>query len=60
MKYLPLIESCKEAIANNWCLGCQALENPNFRGNYYCKYNKEPSADEKPKENIGIQESFFQ
>lgn len=59
IRYLPLIDACQKAIVNNWCLGCQALENPDFRGNYCCKYNKEPPADKKPKEKIGIQESLF-
>lgn len=35
-----LIESCKKAIAENRCLGCQALENPYFTGNWNCRYSK--------------------
>lgn len=35
-----LIEQCKKAIAEGRCLGCTALENPNFNGNSNCRYNK--------------------
>lgn len=62
MKYLPLTEKCKNAIANGWCLGCQALENPYFRGNSYCKYTKTPVVEGSItyiKEKLGMQESFF-
>lgn len=37
MKYPPLIKSCEEAIRNEWCLGCQALAEPDFRGRINCK-----------------------
>ena len=56
MKYQELIESCKKAIESGRCLGCQALEDYNFRGNPNCKYNKTPSAEEsikKIKLNLG-------
>ena len=56
MKYMQLNDKCKKAIENEWCLGCQALENPN------CKHNKIPSAEEsikKIKQTLGIQESFI-
>lgn len=42
MKYPPLIESCRKAIENEWCTGCQALEEPTFRGRWNCKYSKPP------------------
>lgn len=35
-----LIEKCKKAIETEKCLGCQALENPNFKGNSNCMYLK--------------------
>ena len=41
MKYQELIESCKKAIESGRCLGCQALEDYNFKGNPNCKYSKE-------------------
>ena len=41
-----LIESCRKAIDNGICLGCQALENENFAGNINCKYGKIPTAEE--------------
>lgn len=62
MKYMQLNDKCKKAIENEWCLGCQALENPNFTGNPNCKHNKTPSAEEsikKIKQTLGIQESFI-
>lgn len=62
MKYPPLIESCKKAIENDWCLGCQALEEPTFVGNPNCKYSKSPTVEESInyiKGKLGIQESFF-
>ena len=46
MKYLPLIESCRKAIENEWCTGCQALEEPTFRGRWDCKYSKLPVAQD--------------
>ena len=46
MKYQELIESCRKAIESGRCLGCQALEDYNFRGNSNCKYSKLPSAEE--------------
>ena len=62
MKYPPLIESCKKAIANGWCLGCQALENPTFAGNPNCQYGKCQSVEKSIndiKRILGMQESFF-
>ena len=61
MKYPLLIESCKRAIESGRCLGCQALEDINFKGNNDCIYNKTPSAEksiEKIKINLGIQEKM--
>jgi hypothetical protein len=46
MKYPELIESCKKAIENEWCTGCQALEMPEFRGRVNCKYSKPPVAQD--------------
>lgn len=63
MKYPRLIESCKRAIENGWCLGCQALESQDFVGNSNCKYSKAPPVEESIKyihKKLGIQESFFQ
>lgn len=40
-----LIESCKKALAENRCLGCQSLENPYFTGNLNCIYSKTTSAE---------------
>lgn len=42
-----LIESCKKAIAENRCLGCQGLEDKNYRGNPNCKFSKEIYVQEK-------------
>ena len=60
--YPKLIKTCEEAIKNEWCLGCSALENPNFVGRYNCKYSHPPET-KKSKESIneikktlGIQE----
>lgn len=47
MKYPPLIGLCKD------CLGCQRLEDPNFRGVYKCRYVEKPG---KIKEMSGTQE----
>jgi hypothetical protein len=61
MKYKPLIKSCRKAIAEGRCTGCQALENPNFTGNPNCIYGKPPSAEEsinKIKEILGTQEKM--
>ena len=46
MKYPELIESCKKAIENGNCGGCQVLEDYNFRGNPNCKFSRTPSAQE--------------
>ena len=46
MGYLPLIRECKEAIEENRCLGCTALENPYFMGNKNCEYAKKITAEE--------------
>ena len=60
--YPPLIKSCQEAIRNEWCTGCQALENPNFRGRYNCKYSYPPKTKKSKesineiKEVLGVQE----
>lgn len=59
MKYQVLIDSCKKAIEEGRCLGCQALEDIQFRGNYNCKYNKIPSAEQsirQIREILGVQE----
>lgn len=56
MKYTNLILSCRKAIEEGRCLGCQALENPDFIGNPNCIYSKIPSAAESIKQihqNIG-------
>ena len=37
-KYPELKGICKTAIQNEWCLGCQRLEDYNFTGVSYCKY----------------------
>lgn len=37
-KYPKLNGICGKAIQNNWCLGCQKLEDYNFTGVSYCKY----------------------
>ena len=44
MKYAKLIPSCKKVIESGRCLGCTALENPNFIGNKNCKYAETPTA----------------
>ena len=46
MKYLELQEPCKSLIENNKCLGCTALENPNFVSNKDCPYARVPRAAE--------------
>ena len=59
MKYPQLIESCKKAIEIGLCLGCQALEDVNFKGDPNCIHSKIPSAEESIKQiklNLGIQE----
>jgi len=56
----PLIESCRKAIADGRCLGCQALENPDFIGNSNCEYLKIPTKVEsimQIKINLGVQEN---
>ena len=45
-----LIEKCKKAIETGKCLGCQALENPNFKGNSNCRYLKTPTSAESIKQ----------
>lgn len=37
-KYPKLTGVCEKAIQNQWCLGCQKLEDYNFTGVNYCKY----------------------
>lgn len=59
---MELIERCKIAIKENRCLGCQALENPYFKGNMDCEYGRVPTAKEsiqKIKENLGVQENLW-
>ena len=41
-----LIESCRKAIEEQKCLGCQNLENENFVGNRNCIYSKTRTAEE--------------
>lgn len=56
-----LIESCRKAIEENRCLGCQALENENFIGNKDCEYSKTRTAEESIKQiyiNLGIGEQM--
>ena len=43
---MELINSCRKAIESGRCLGCQALEDKNFRGNPNCEYSKIPTAQE--------------
>lgn len=50
MSYPQLIQKCAKAIAENRCMGCQALEDINFKGNPNCIYNKTPSAEESIKQ----------
>lgn len=49
-KYIDLQAPCQTLIATGKCLGCTALENPEFTGNKNCKYAKE-----KEWENITIE-----
>lgn len=59
--YKQLIESCRKAIEENHCLGCQALEDENFIGNIGCKYSKTRTAEESMKQiyiNLGIGEQM--
>ena len=37
-KYPKLNEICEKAIQNEWCLGCQKLEDYNFTGVNFCTY----------------------
>ena len=37
-KYSKLNDYCEKAIQNEWCLGCQKLEDYNFTGVNFCKY----------------------
>ena len=60
--YPRLIKSCEEAISKEWCLGCQALEDPKFIGRFNCE-GSHPPETKKTKESInqinkilGIQE----
>ena len=46
MKYKELIPSCKKALENEWCLGCQALEEQNFVGRINCIYSKSPTVQQ--------------
>ena len=61
MKYKELIPSCKKAIENEWCLGCQALEDPNFVGIINCKYSKSPTVQQSLNQiwrNLGVQQKI--
>lgn len=61
MNNKQLIESCRRAISSGRCLGCTALENPNFIGNVNCRYGQPPSAKqsiEQIKLNLGIKEAL--
>lgn len=50
IKYPPLIEPCKSAIAEGRCAGCQALEEKYFRGNKECKmFDRKTMFQEKNK-----------
>ena len=49
--YPRLVKSCEEAIKKEWCLGCQALENPNFTGKLNCE-GSHPPETKKSKESI--------
>lgn len=40
MKYTELIPQCKKAIEEERCLGCVALEYPQFKGNPNCVIHK--------------------
>ncbi len=55
MKYPPLQEPCKTAIAKGYCTGCNKLEVLNFTGNPKCEGAKPPQITEI-KEILGIQE----
>jgi len=37
VKYPKLVGICKEAIESGECLGCNRLENVNFRGLRWCR-----------------------
>ena len=61
MKNSQLIESCRKALAIGKCLGCTALENPNFIGNVNCRYGQPPPVKqsiEQIKLNLGIKETL--
>ena len=54
---MELIDSCKKAIESGRCLGCQALEDKNFRGNPNCEYSKIPTVQESINQifkNLGV------
>lgn len=42
----PLIESCRKALEEEKCLGCQALEDDDFIGNPNCIYRTGGTEDE--------------
>ena len=48
-----LIESCRKSIEKNYCGGCQALEEENFKGNENCPYRMQFTY-----KNLGIQEKI--
>lgn len=57
MKYKNLIPSCEKSIKSGRCLGCTALENPDFIGNANCEFNKIPSAQQTIEQifkNLGV------
>ncbi len=56
--YSKLYGICKKALENNWCLGCQKLENPTFTGQIQCDLVKDPAMKSirRCKEILGIKE----
>lgn len=56
--YKDLINECKNAISSGRCLGCTALENPNFIGNPNCEFCKLPNAKQSINQifkNLGVE-----
>lgn len=51
--YKELKEPCKSALANGRCLGCTALESPDFESNNNCIYLDNPITYMKILFNIG-------
>jgi len=50
-----LIEECKNAIKQGKCLGCQELEDKNYKGNPNCIYADKKQEEYKFKTKEGIQ-----